>query len=53
LDYPWALIVFRIGIFVAVLGADWKEEFGDGRCKVKLEAKCYEFKKEVKCEGIY
>jgi hypothetical protein len=30
---------------------EWKEEFWDGLCEVKLEATREEFKEEVKCEG--
>jgi hypothetical protein len=29
---------------------EWKEEFWDGPCRVKLEAKRREFKREVKCK---
>jgi hypothetical protein len=29
---------------------EWKEEFRDGPCEVKIEAKRDEFKREVKCK---
>lgn len=29
---------------------EWKEEFRDGPCEVKLESKRGEFKKEIKCK---
>lgn len=31
-------------------GGDWKEEFWDGPCEVKIESKRGEFKREVKCK---
>ena len=31
-------------------GGEWQEEFWDGPCKVKREAKRDEYKEEVKCE---
>jgi hypothetical protein len=58
------LVIFCIGIATTALGDDWKEQSGkgqwwqgdykeeywDGPCKVKLEAERDEFKEEVKCE---
>jgi hypothetical protein len=32
-----------------VADAPWKEEYRDGECKVKREAKYDEFKEEIKC----
>ena len=29
---------------------EWKKEYWDGPCKVKIEAKRDEFREEVKCE---
>ena len=29
---------------------EWKKEYWDGPCKIKLEAKRDEFNEEVKCE---
>jgi hypothetical protein len=31
-------------------GGEWKEEFWDGPCEVKLESKRGEFKREIKCK---
>lgn len=31
-------------------GGEWKEEFWDGPCEVKIESKHREFKREVKCK---
>jgi hypothetical protein len=31
-------------------GGEWKEEFWDGPCEVKLESRRGEFKREVKCK---
>ena len=58
------IIVFCIGVAAPALSDDWKEQSGrgrwwqgdykeeywDGPCKVKIEAKRDEFKEEVKCE---
>ena len=34
-------------------GGEWKEEFWDGPCEVKIESKRGEFKREIKCkDGI-
>lgn len=34
-------------------GGEWKEEFWDGPCEVKLESKRGEYKREIKCkDGI-
>ena len=30
-------------------GGEWKDEFWDGPCKVKLESKDDEYKEEIKC----
>ena len=30
---------------------EWKEEFWDGPCEVKIESKRSEFKREIKCKG--
>lgn len=58
-----SLIVLAFGQFNAALaddnsgkrwwGGEWKEEFWDGPCEVKIESKRGEFKREVKCkDGI-
>jgi hypothetical protein len=58
------LIVVGIGIVMPALGDDskhesgrgqwwrgeWKEEFWDGPCEVKLESKRGDFKREIKCK---
>jgi hypothetical protein len=58
------IVVVGIGIVMPALGDDskdksrhrqwwhgeWKEEFWDGPCEVKLESKRGEFKREVKCK---
>jgi hypothetical protein len=58
------VLVFCIGIAASALPDGWKEQSGQGRwwqgdykeeywdgpCKVKIEAKRDEFKEEVKCE---
>lgn len=31
-------------------GGEWKEEFWDGPCEVKIESKRGEFKREIKCK---
>jgi hypothetical protein len=34
-------------------GGEWKEEYRDGPCEVKMESKPHEFKREIKCkDGI-
>jgi hypothetical protein len=54
---PWpilgVLLVVGIGLVKPALGDHRKEEFWDGPCQVKVEAKRGEFKREVKCkDGI-
>jgi hypothetical protein len=57
-------VIFCIGIATNALGDDWKdqsgkgrwwqgdykEEYWDGPCKVKIESKRGEFKREIKCK---
>jgi hypothetical protein len=44
------LLVVGIGIVKPALGREWKDEFRDGPCQVKREAKRGEFKREIKCK---
>jgi hypothetical protein len=44
------LIVVGIGIVRPALGGEWKDEFRDEPCQVKVEAKPREFKREIKCK---
>jgi hypothetical protein len=47
------LMVVGIGLVRPALGDEWKDEFWDGPCQVKREAKRGEFKREIKCkDGI-
>jgi hypothetical protein len=45
------LMVAGIGIVRPALAGEWKEEFWDGPCQVKVEAKRGEFKREIKCKN--
>ena len=44
------LMVVGIGLVRPALGNHWKDEFRDGPCQVKREAKRGEFKREIKCQ---
>jgi hypothetical protein len=44
------LMVVGIGLVRPALGHEWKDEFRDGPCQVKREAKRGEFKREIKCK---
>ena len=44
------LMVVGIGLVRPALGHEWKDEFRDGLCRVKVEAKRGEFKREIKCQ---
>ena len=44
------LMVVSLGLVRPVLGHEWKDEFRDGPCQVKVEAKHDEYKEEVKCD---
>jgi hypothetical protein len=44
------LVVVGIGLVSPALGDEWKDEFWDGPCRVKREAKGGEFKKEITCK---
>jgi hypothetical protein len=46
-------VLLVVGIGRPALGDEWKDEFWDGPCQVKREAKRGEFKREIKCkDGI-
>ena len=61
---PIVVVLMVVGIVGPALGdewkdksgqgrwwrGEWKEEFWDGPCEVKLESKRREFKREVKCK---
>jgi hypothetical protein len=44
------LMVVGIGLVSPALGDEWKDEFWDGPCRVKVEATRDEDKEEVKCD---
>jgi hypothetical protein len=43
-------MVVGLGLVRPALGHEWKDEFRDGPCQVKREAKRGEFKREIKCK---
>jgi hypothetical protein len=43
-------VLLVVGIGRPALGDEWKDEFWDGPCQVKREAKRGEFKREIKCQ---
>jgi hypothetical protein len=61
----WRALLVLVAVVVGDVGSalgddgrrwwrgDWKEEFWDGPCEVKIESKRGEFKREVKCpDGV-
>ena len=44
------LMVVGLGLVRPALGHEWKDEFQDGPCQVKREAKRGEFKREITCK---
>ncbi len=44
------LLVIGLGLVRPALGHEGKDEFRDGPCQVKREAKRREFKREIKCK---
>ena len=44
------LMVVGLGLVGPALGREWEDEFRDGPCQVKREAKRGEFKREIKCK---
>jgi len=51
---PWpilgVLMVVGLGLVRPALGDNRKDEFWDGPCRVKVEAKRGEFKREITCK---